>query len=226
MLKKIISIVICATVSLSIVGCGKINEGTQAKKSEVATEEKYDNLEGPWAENTTLDALKEKFNNVLKNVEEKTKENGIQYSKEESVEDDNDETVNKTYLYLDNPNPEKNKLESLYYGMNIYGSDLSSGQITMKLSLNFDGEKALNEGKFNLKDTSIATYAEFLTGVKDRDYSEINQKIIDILKSEKGEGVISDSINGLYEEVIVNKEYIVYKLETKKFDFSKASEQN
>ena len=147
---------------------------------------------------------------------------------EESVKQEKGRTVSKKYLYLDNKKPEKNRLESLYFGRKLFGDDLSSGQITLKLSLNFDGEGALSgENKFDFGDTSLASYAEFMTGEKDRDYSKINEEIIKILKSDSGEGVYQNTINGLYEEYTINKEYLVYTLETKELQFVKeGSEEN
>ena len=66
-----------------------------------------------------------------------------------------------------------------------------------------------------------------MTGEKDRDYSKINEEIIKILKSDSGEGVYQNTINGLYEEYTVNKEYLVYTLETKELQFVKeGSEEN
>ena len=90
----------------------------------------------------------------------------------------------------------------------------------MKLVLNFDGEKALKEGKFDFGETSLAEYSSIMTKEEDRDYEIINEQIIEKLKSKKGEGVVVNDINGLYEEFVVSKGYIVYRLETKKFDFT------
>lgn len=226
MSKKIVALIICAIVSLSIVGCTKKEEKIDnTSKAKTATEEQYDKLEGEWAKDTTLEGLKAKYNELLKVVEEKTKGYGLEYTKEETVKEENSETVNHNNIYLDNKNAEKNRLESLYFGMKIFGTKLSSGQMTMKLSLNFDGEEALRTGKFDFGDTSLASYSALITNEKDRDYKEINSKIIDILNSVSGEGVIKSSINGLYEEFTINKDYIVYKLETKVFDFIEPVEE-
>ena len=96
------------------------------------------------------------------------------------------------------------------------------GRIQMKLSLKFDGEGAIKDNNFNLGDTSIAKYAEIMTKVPNRDYKDINNKIMDIIKGEKSEGVVKDSINGLEEEFAVSKDYIVYTLSTKIYEFKKA----
>ena len=70
---------------------------------------------------------------------------------------------------------------------------------------------------------SLAKYAAILTEEPNRDYSELNKKIMDIIKSDKPEGVIEDSVNGLHEELAVSKDYIVYTLTTKEFKFQKES---
>ena len=161
----------------------------------------------------------------MKNVYKSLNEQKLYYEQElirkkNVLKDTKEETVNENYIYLDNENAEKNRLESAYFGMKTYGSDLSKGQIIMKLVLNFDGEKALKEGKFDFGETSLAEYSSIMTKEEDRDYEIINEQIIEKLKSKKGEGVVVNDINGLYEEFVVSKDYIVYRLETKKFDFT------
>ena len=225
MSKRIIAIAISAMISVSFMGCGAkkdINNGE--KNIKTATEIKYDELDGKWAKDLLLDELKDKYVELLELVEEKTEGYGLEYSKDEIMTENDGETVNDNHIYLDNENPEKNRLESLYFGMKTYGDNISSGQITMKLSLNFDGKGALKNNDFDFAQTSLAAYSALFTGETDRDFSSINSQIVDILKSESQEGVISDSIDGLYEEFTVNKEYIVYKLETKKYDFKAAAD--
>lgn len=229
MLKKIISISAVALITFTFVACGnsntKLNTENTTSDSNTVTEDNYSKLEGAWAKDITIDELKGKYKSLLADVEAKSKKIGLAYQKEETVKEENKETVNKNYIYLDQKNPEKNHLESLYFGLSLYGSDLETGQITMKLSLNFDGDKALKSGEVKFEDTSLADYSELFTKNPKRDYSDIDKKILDVLKSEKSEGVIENSIDGLYEEFTVNKEYIVYKIETKKIDFAKAIEE-
>lgn len=224
MSKRIIALCMGVLVSLSIIGCGK-SETVENVETKTATEQKYDELQGEWAKDRGLDDLKKNYYEILKKVEEKTNNYGLEYSKEGPiVKEVNGETVNHEYIYLENKKPEKNRLESLYFGMKIFGDDLSSGQIAMKTSLNFDGEGAIKKGEFDFGDTSLAAYSSIMTGDQNRSYKDINNKIIEILKTDNGEGVISNSINGLYEEFIVSKDFIVYRLETKKYDFAKAEE--
>ena len=130
--------------------------------------------------------------------------------------------MNENIIYFDNENPENNKMESMYFGLKTYGEDLSSGQIILKLSLKFDGEKAIQDNSFDLGKTTFAKYIAAITGQPDRNYSDLNNKILDGLKEGKAEVSVEDSIDGLNEAVIVSKDYVIYKLSTKKYDFSKA----
>ena len=225
MSKKVIALVLGTMMVASLVGCGnKDDKNKETKTFAIASEEKYSNLDGEWSKDITLKTFDEKFDKLFGEVRDKCKIYGLTFNEkgEESVKQEKERTVSKKYIYLDNDNPEKNRLESLHFERKLFGDDLASGQITMKLSLNFDGEGALSgENKFDFGDTSLASYAELMTGQKDRDYSKINEEIIKILKSDSGEGVYQDTINGLYEEYTVNKEYIVYTLETKELQFVK-----
>lgn len=227
MSKRLIALLIGATVSLALIGCSTDEKKTTKENKGISAtsknEENYKNLEGKWAKEYTLDELKSEYNTFAKKVEDKTKGYGLKYTKDEKVREENGLTINDNNIYLDNENPEANRLESLYFGMKVFGADLATGQITLKVSLNFDGEGAIEKGSFDFGETSLAAYSSILTGQENRDYSEINQKIMEIIKSENGEGVIESSIDGLYEEFTVNKKYIVYKLETKIYEFAKSN---
>ncbi|MBE6051408.1 MAG: hypothetical protein E7214_12360 [Clostridium sp.] len=216
MSKKIIAILMCLTISASFIGCVNKDKAEDSKNQKTVVEITDDDLKGPWATDFTLIKFNDKFDNILKSVEEKTKEYGLQYTKEEIARDNNEK-----YITLENKGAEKNRLEGMYFGRTIYGDDSSSGKITMKLLLNFDGEAAKKDKNFDLGATSIAKYAEFFTEEHDRNYSELNEQILGALNSDKEEGIIRNQINGLYEECTVTKTYIVYTLHTKKLDFKK-----
>lgn len=225
MSKRLIALVMGTMMTISLVGCGnKDNKEENATGFSIASSEKYSSLDGEWTEETTLDSFEEKFNNLFNEIRDKSNNYGLTFNEkgEESVAEEKERTVSKKYLYIENENPEKNRLESLYFTRKIFGDDLSSGQITLKISLNFDGEGFLSgENRFDFGDTSIASYSAVMTGEADRDYSTINEEILNILKSDSGEGVYQNTINGLYEEYTVNKDYIVYTLETKELQFVK-----
>lgn len=228
MSKKIISALLIGVLSItSLVGCSNKDEkDNNETTTAINSENKYDNLNGEWATDLTLDELKENYASLLSQVEEKNRYYGLEYETKEDVKETKEELVNENYMYLENENAEKNRLESAYLGMKTYGEDLSKGQIIMKLVLNFDGEKALSEEKFDFGETSLSEYSSIMTKEKERDYEIINEQIIEKLKSKKGEGVVVNDINGLYEEFVVSKDYIVYRLETKKFDFTTKKDGN
>ena len=216
MSKKIIAILMCLAMSISFIGCSSKEKAGDTNKSQSSVVELTDDdLKGPWATDFTLAKFNEKFDNILKSVEDKTKEYGLQYTEEEIAREENEK-----YFYLENESAEKNRLESMYFGRKIYGDDSSSGQITMKLLLNFDGEAAIKEQEFDFGSTSLAKYAEFFTEEKDRNYKKLNEQILEVLNSDNQEGIIKNQINGLYEECTVTKTYIVYRLQTKKFKFT------
>ncbi|MGL5150286.1 MAG: hypothetical protein ACRC7N_06905 [Clostridium sp.] len=227
MSKKIIALLLAVGMTVTIVGCGKDDkEKAQNNVRKITFEDKYEALSGSWAENMTYEIAEGKFNELYKKMEDQTKVYGLKYDKKEVAKDVEGLTENEKYIYLDNEKPDKNKLESFYFGFKTYGEKLDAGQIQLKVSLNFDGENAIKDGKFKFEDTSIAKYSSIFTGVENRKYDEVNKQIIEILKSEKGEGVIESNVEGLYEEFTVSKDCIVYRLETKKFDFIKAKQEN
>lgn len=218
-------------VAASLAGCGSSStkdnatEGktaVQTEDSNIELVDEEEEIEGSWAKNYTLKQVQGFYDDYAGKMEKITKDLGLEYSKEENIKDENDQAVNEKVVYFDNENPENNKMESMYFGMKTYGEDLSSGQIILKLSLKFDGEKAVENNDFDLGKTTFAKYISAFTGQSDRDYSEVNKKVLDGLKENKTEVDIENSIDGLKEEIIVSKDYVIYKLSTKKYDFSKA----
>lgn len=232
MSKKIFSMIMSLIVATSLIGCGSVNKSENVKENsktasvenksinEASDEDK--NLEGKWAKDYTLDEVKGFYKEYSGKMEEITKGFGLEYSKDETIKGENDEKVTDNCIYFDNKNPEKNKIESMYFGMKTYGEDLTSGDITLKLSLKFDGEDAIKNNDFDLGKTAFNKYISAFTGEENRDYSDLNKQIIDGLKNGDNEFNIKNTIDGLKEEVIVSKEYIIYKLSTKKYIFADA----
>ncbi|MBE6047877.1 MAG: hypothetical protein E7213_05660 [Clostridium sp.] len=226
MSKKVIAMLIVAMFSTSLVGCGgssKESNNDSTKNEEINLEEKVNTTE-KWAKDFTLKEFTTTSDELVSNIEKKTKEYGLEYTEEEIVSDDDGETVNRKSVDVENKNAEKNRLQNMYFSRIIYGESLTAGQIKMKLLLNFDGKKAIEDNKVDLGATSIVKYVEILTGVSGRDYSEINEKVLEILKSSKGEGFFQNTIEGLTETVTVTDEYIVYSIETDKYEFKKAEQ--
>lgn len=228
MSKKVLSMVMSLILATSLIGCNKLNEkenslgkGKTAVVEDRLTDENK-NVEGTWAENYTLDQLKAFYKEYSQKIENITKEFGLEYLKDETIKGDKKEKITDNCIYFDNENPENNKIESMYFGMKTYGEDLSSGEISLKLSLKFDGEGAIKNNDFDLGKTSFAKYISAITGDENRDYSDLNKQIIDGLKNGETEVSINNTIDGLKEEVIASKEYIIYKLSTKKYVFADA----
>ena len=228
MSKKILSMMMSLIVATSIIGCGSLNKkGNSTDKDKIASveEEIIDedkNSEGSWAANYTLDQLKGFYKEYSEKIEKITKELGLEYSKDETIKGEKEEKIKDNCIYFDNKNPENNKIESMYFGMKTYGENLSSGEISLKISLKFDGEGAINNNDFDLGKTSAAKYISAITGDENRDYSDLNKQVIDGLKAGDTEVNINNTIDGLKEEVIASKEYIIYKLSTKKYVFADA----
>ncbi|EHJ01993.1 hypothetical protein CDLVIII_5519 [Clostridium sp. DL-VIII] len=225
MSKKIISLVMGLMVAISLIGCSSNASGnSEDTKAQTATEDNTDpkdkDLDGKWAKNYTLEETQNLFKDKLSKMENITKELGVKYSKDEKVKNDKDETVNDNSIYFDNDKPEANKMESLYFGMKTYGDDLSSGDISLKLSLNFDGESAIKNNNFDLGKTSFKKYIEAFTGQENRDFSDINKEIIEKLKNGDQQVDIKDTVDGLKEEILATKTCIIYTLSTKKYKFA------
>ena len=147
----------------------------------------------------------------------------MKYSLDEKIKKIDGQQVTEKAIYFDNENPEMNKMESMYFGLKIYGEDLSSGEIQLKLSLKFDSKDAIESGKFDLGETAFAKYIEAFTGEENKDYSNINNTIIEQMKSGQEEVIVSNTTkDGLKEEYLADKDYIVYKLSTKKYVFANA----
>ncbi|NFV59715.1 hypothetical protein FDJ77_02330 [Clostridium botulinum] len=223
MSKKICTILMTVMITTSFIGCISIDSNKAEDKSnaKTATEVKIsdENLQGSWAEDYSLEKTKGYFKDYLSKMEKVTQELGMEYSKEDVVKENDGSTISVNSIYFDNEKPDPNKIESMYFGMKIFGEDLSSGEIELKLSLNFDSAEVIKSGSFDLGNTSFSKYIAAFTGQSSRDYSQINKQIIDGLRSEKSEGIIENSIDGLKEEIRFNKNYIVYKLSTKTYDF-------
>lgn len=219
MRRRLIATLICGILTFSLYSCAN----TQKDSVEVAStanarvEEKI--IEGTWAKDYTKDEITSFHNNIITKVEDLTKIYELEYEKKERVKEENGETVNSNEIYVDNLNPEPNRLESMYYGFKIYGSDLSQGQIILKIGFNLDSKLIKENDEFDFEETSIASYSEAVTGRSDRDYTELNNKIYSVIKGDSTEHTIENNLDGIIETININDDYLLYKLETKKYQF-------
>ena len=230
MSKKIMSIFMSLIVAASFVGCGsnsnenKVNKenSTDASESVNNNDSSNEESEGKWAQNYTLDETKKLYEENLKKMKDITDELGVEYTNDEVIKKEDDTTITEDSIYFDNENPENNKIESMYYGLKIYGENLEEGVISLKLTLKFNGENAVKNNDFDLGKTSFTKYIEAFTGESNRDYSEINKEILERLASGETEIRINNTIDGLDEEILASNDCIFYKLSTKKYKFADA----
>ena len=155
------------------------------------------NYRGTWAQNYTLDETKKLYEEKLSKMKEITDGLGVKYTNDEVIKKEEDTTITDNSIYFDNENPEKNKIESMYFGLKIYGENLEEGVISLKLTLKFDGENAMKNNDFDLGKTSFVKYIEAFTGQADRDYSDINKEILERLSNGETEVRINNTIDGL-----------------------------
>lgn len=221
MLKKVLVVLLSVSLTLSVAGCSNSNKKeTQKnqKKVEVTSEEIFIG-DGTWANDYTRDEVVAFNNEISSRIEETVNFYGLDYKKEEIVKEVNGETINDNSIYFDNLNPEPNKMESMYYGMKIYGSDLSRGSLNLKIGFKLDVDLIKEEDKFDFKETSISSFSEAMTNNVDRDYTEINEKIIDIVKNQNSDGTIETNLDGLVETITIKGDYLLYKLDSKVYNF-------
>lgn len=227
MSKKIVSIVMSLVVASSLIGCGNNsgkNSADNAKsvESTSVSDSSNEELEGKWAENYTLDEVKKLYEDNLSKMKKITDDLGVKYTSDEVIKKEDGKSITDKSIYFDNENPENNKMESMYYGLKIYGENLEEGVICLKLTLKFDAESAVKNNDFDLGKTSFAKYIEAFTGETDRDYSSINKELLERLKNGETEVRINNTIDGLNEEILASNDCIFYKLSTKKYKFADA----
>ena len=227
MSKKIINISMSVIVAASLAGCGSTVDGKTASSTDStgifeSRSSSDEELEGTWAENYTLDETKKLYEDKLSKMKEITDGLGVKYTNDEVIKKEEDTTITDDSIYFDNENPENNKIESMYFGLKIYGENLEEGVISLKLTLKFDGKSAVKNNDLDLGETSFAKYIEAFTGESDRDYSDINREILEKLSNGDSEVRINNTIDGLNEEILASNDCIFYKLSTKKYKFADA----
>lgn len=217
--RKLITALICGILTVSLVSCTNNTEKDEEVTPKSKTEERV--IEGSWAKDYTKDEVTSLHEDIITKVEDLTKIYELEYEKKEIVKEENGDTVNSNEIYVDNLNPEPNRLESMYYGFKVYGSNLAQGQIILKVGFKLDSNLVKEAGQFDFAETSIASYSEAVTGVEDRDYTELNNSIYAIINGDSSEQVIENNLDGIIETINIKDNYLLYKLETKKYDFKK-----
>ncbi|EOR22822.1 hypothetical protein SDC9_47294 [bioreactor metagenome] len=222
MLKKVLLILVSGIMAASLVSCGnsKKQEVSETKEP-VKVEEKVFIGEGEWASDYTKDQVSVLNSEISTRIEDVARFYDLEYSKEEKVKESNGETINDNNIYVDNLNPEPNRMESMYYGFKMYGEDMASGSLNLKIGFKLDVNQIKTEDKFNFEETSIAEFSEAMTNNPERDYSELDSQIKDIIINKNADGTIETNLNGLVETITIKDDFLLYKLDSKKYDFKK-----
>ncbi len=223
MKKKAISLALVAILAISAVGCSSNNgEGKSTNDNQKKIVENVDILPGTWSEDYTREQVKELYERSLASVKSTAKGYSLEYNvTEDEIKEENGESVNDTYIYFDIPEAER--LESLYFGFKQYGSDLANGKLEMKLGYKLDKKIILEAGKFEFENLSLSAFSQAFTGDYERDYTELNNKIYDAIKNGTDEGIetITNNVDGLKETVTITKDFLLYKLESRVYNFKK-----
>ena len=220
MKKKAISLALVAILAISAVGCSSNNNEAKTSEENKTTVENVDILPGKWSEDYTRDEVKELYKKSLASVESTANGYSLDYDvTEDEIKEENGESVNDCYVYFDIPEAER--LESLYFGFKQYGSDLANGKLEMKLGYKLDKKTILEGGKFEFENLSLASFSQAFTGDYERDYTELDKQIYDAIKNGTEEGIqtITNNVDGLKETVTITEDFLLYKLESRVYNF-------
>lgn len=193
-------------------------EDTKVEESNTQEEKKFIG-DGEWAKDYSREEVNALNDEISPRIEEVAKFYGIEYTKEEKIKEENNESVNDKHIYFDNLNPEPNRMESMYYGYKIYGSDMKKGSLNLKIGFKLDLEQIKNEEKFDFKETSISAFSEAMTNNKERDYTSLNNSIIEMVKNNNNNQTIENNLNGLVESITIKDDFLLYKIDSKTYEF-------
>ena len=222
MKRNVIALALCTVLAISVVGCSSNNtenKNIASDNSKIAIED-TDILSGTWSEDYSRDEVKSLFDKALASVESTAKGYSLEYEvTENEIKEENGESTNDTYVYLDIPEAER--LESMYFGFKQYGSDLASGKLEMKMGYNLDRKTILEGQKFEFENLSLAAFFQAFTGNYERDYTELDKQIYDIIKNGTGDEIqtIENNLDGLKETITITDDFLFYKLESRVYNF-------
>ena len=222
MKRNVIALALCTVLAISVVGCSSNNtenKNIASDNSKIAIED-TDILSGTWSEDYSRDEVKSLFDKALASVESTAKGYSLEYEvTENEIKEENGESTNDTYVYLDIPEAER--LESMYFGFKQYGSDLASGKLEMKMGYNLDRKTILEGQKFEFENLSLAAFSQAFTGNYERDYTDLDKQIYDIIKNGTGDEIqtIENNLDGLKETITITDDFLFYKLESRVYNF-------
>ena len=222
MKRNVIALALCTVLAISVVGCSSNNDGSKSLASDNSRTAVEDTevLPGTWSEEYSRDEVKALYDKALASVESTAKGYSLEYEvTENEIKEENSESINDTYIYLDIPEAER--LESMYFGFKQYGSDLASGKLEMKMGYNLDKKTILEGQKFEFENLSLAAFSQAFTGDYDRDYTELDKQIYDIIKNGTGDEIqtIENNLDGLKETITITDDFLLYKLESRIYNF-------
>lgn len=222
MKRNVIALALCTVLAISVVGCSSNNDGSKSLASDNSRTAVEDTevLPGTWSEEYSRDEVKALYDKALASVESTAKGYSLEYEvTENEIKEENSESINDTYIYLDIPEAER--LESMYFGFKQYGSDLASGKLEMKMGYNLDRKTILEGQKFEFENLSLAAFSQAFTGDYDRDYTELDKQIYDIIKNGTGDEIqtIENNLDGLKETITITDDFLLYKLESRIYNF-------
>ena len=218
MIKRTVAIILSGILIVGMVGCtNKTEEANDATPMKVEARE---SLPGEWSQDYTREEVTELHNEILTRVEETAAYYGLDYEVTEEVkEDTNGITINDNHVNIDIEDPEPNRLESMYYGFKQYGSDLASGELTMKISSVLDKDAIKEEGAFDFGSTSFSAFSQAFTGIDDRDYTELNEQIYDMVIGNGDVTTVENNLDGIRETISISDNFLLYTLQTKEYKF-------
>ena len=216
MLRKSLATIFTVMLSVIVIGC------SSTKETEIETKEVTETLtanEGEFSKNYTQSEVESLNAEISEEMKELITFYGLEYLENTETKEENEEIVLDTYIYFDNLEAEPNRIESVYYSYKTYGENRLKASLGLKMGFKLDLEQIKTEKRFNFEETSMASFIEVITNDSERDYSDINNKIIEIVNSESETGKIVTNVDGLVETIMVKDDYLLYKLDSKVYDF-------
>lgn len=123
--KKRISIILSGLLMMTMVSCtNKDNISISLEDNKARVIENIQ-VEGTWATDYSRNEVQNLHEEILHRIEDICTILEVQdeYSLHEEVKDENGTTVNRNGLYLEIPEPESNRIESMTYELVQYGND-------------------------------------------------------------------------------------------------------
>lgn len=220
MLKKALATIFTVMLSVIVIGCSSTKETKIETKIE--TREGTEDLtvnEGEFSKNYTKSEVEDLNLEISEEIKELITFYGIEYLEDTETKEENNEIVSNKYIYFDNLEAEPNRIESLDYSYKTYGEDRLKASLGLTIGFKLDLDQIKNEKKFNFEETSMISFIEVITKDSERDYSDINNKIIEIVNNEVKTGSIVNNVDGLIETIMIKDDYLLYKLDSKVYDF-------